>query len=467
MVNTVIGELYNSFSKEQLKALDQYIQTSNWQYSETIVNCHSCFRDYASQGILAELNKEIIFLHVYGEDSFNDAKLRFLLNRLAEAIREFVIYASDKAENVFTEKVWIDFLLDKRLRKNIQYNLDKKEIPASVEYKFLQRYFKSQEVNVHSFAFTKDIKLQFESIVELMKEAELFSDLVFIRNYCSIISFSNVYRSIPIELPAEKLQEIKNKHREEVHPEFLIYLDLLDLLIHKTDANYYYKYKKDLFDHLEIWNDDEKVNFLASLLNFTTNQINSGKTEFVEEQYQLFILFGERGIFDIKGYVNDGRVNNVIFIYLRKKEFAKAEEFVKKYSVMLPNQTKESCLHFNLARIHFEKMNYKQSLRELLKVDFSQDHGYSLNSKLLLLKNYYELKESDAFDSLCSSFKEFVRKNKIISDTNKLFLLNFIKMTKRLYEAPANKKKKLLKELELATQIAEKNWLLEKCKLTK
>jgi hypothetical protein len=86
-----------------------------------------------------------------------------------------------------------------------------------------------------------------------------------------------------------------------------------------------------------------------------------------------------------------------------------------------------------------------------------------LNSKLLLLKNYYELKESDAFDSLCSSFKEFVRKNKIISDTNKLFLLNFIKMTKRLYEAPANKKKKLLKELELATQIAEKNWLLEKC----
>ena len=112
-------------------------------------------------------------------------------------------------------------------------------------------------------------------------------------------------------------------------------------------------------------------------------------------------------------------------------------------------------------------MNYKQSLRELLKVDFSQDHGYSLNSKLLLLKNYYELNESDAFDSLCSSFKEFVRKNKIVSDTYKLFLLNFIKMTKRLYEAPVNKKKKLLKELELATQIAEKNWLLEKCKLTK
>jgi hypothetical protein len=73
---------------------------------------------------------------------------------------------------------------------------------------------------------------------------------------------------------------------------------------------------------------------------------------------------------------------------LRKKQYDKATNFVQKYIAQLPYENQDSCLHFNLARIHFEKMNYKQSLRELLKVDFSQDHGYSLNSKLLLLKNY-------------------------------------------------------------------------------
>ena len=39
---------------------------------------------------------------------------------------------------------------------------------------------------------------------------------------------------------------------------------------------------------------------------------------------------------------------------------------------------------------------------------------YSINSKLLLLKNYYELRESDAFASLITSFKEYIKKNKIL-----------------------------------------------------
>ncbi|MBL7790137.1 MAG: hypothetical protein JNL75_09955 [Chitinophagales bacterium] len=464
MLNTVIGELYASFSESELKTLDIYLSTSHWQYSDTVIKCHNCLMHYRLRNELELLDKQLIFLAVYDDELYNDSKLRFLLNRLVEAIREFVISLEDKKGNVFLEKVWIDFLLDRKVKKNIQYNLEKKEIPSSVEYKFLQRYFKSQELNVNSFAFTKDVKQQFESIAHLMKNAELFSDLVFIKNYCSLISFSNVYRSIPVDLPTEKLVEIKNKHWELDHPEFLIYLNLLDLLINKNEPAYYYKYKNDLFQYLEIWNAEEKVNFLASLLNFTTNQINSGKVEFIDEQYELFTLFEERSIFDIKGYINAGRINNVVFIYLRKKQFKKAEDFIKKYTSSLPELTKESCRHFNLARIRFENAKYKESLNELLKVDFGHDAFYSLNSKLLLLKNYFELKESDAFDSLCSSFKEFIRKNKVVSDSYKTNYLNFIKMIRRIYQASPAKIKKLKKELELATQIAEKAWLLEKCK---
>jgi hypothetical protein len=463
MVNTVIGELYSAFSESELKSLDIYLSASHWQYSDTVMKCHSCLMQAKVEHELENLDKAIIFRSVYEDETYNDSKLRFLLTRLVEAIREFVISSQDRKGNVFIEKVWIDFLLDKKVKKNIQYNLDKKEIPASVEYKFLQRYFKSQEVNVNSFAFSKDVKLQFDSIADLMKNAELFSDLVFIKNYCSLISFSNVYRSIPIELPTLKLVEIKNKHWENDHPEFLVYLDLLDLLINKNSPEYYYKYKKDLFEHFEIWNEEEKINFLVSLLNFTTFQINSGLSEYIEEQFELFKLFEERKIFEIKGYINASRINNVVFIYLRMKEFKKAEDFIKKYSALLSDQTKESCLHFNIARIRFENGRYKDSLNELLKVDFTHDAFYSLNSKLLLLKNYFELKESDAFDSLCSSFKEFIRKNKVISESVKSNLTNYVKFIRRIYQAPPAKMKKLSKELAEATQIAEKAWLLEKC----
>lgn len=467
MNNTVIGELYISFSEAELKALDIFLSTSHWQYSDTVMKCHACIMYARLNSELEQLDKKLIFVSVYEDEVYNDSKLRFLLNRLAEAIREFVISLEDKKGNVFLEKVWIDFLLDRKVKKNIQYNLEKKEIPTSVEYKFLQRYFKGQEININSFNFKKDVEVQFESITNLMKSAELFSDLVFIKNYCSLISFSNVYRSIPIELPVHKLLEIKDKNWEKDHPEFLIYLNLLDLLVNKDELQYYFTFKQNLFEYLSIWNEEEKINFLVYLLNFTSLQINSGKAEFIDEQYELFTLFEERGIFDINGYINAGRINNVVFIYLRKKQFKKAEDFIKKYSSMLPIQTKESCRHFNLARIRFENGKYKESLSELLKVDFGHDAFYSVNSKILLLKNYFELKESDAFDSLCSSFKEFIRKNKVISNNYKINCLNLIKMTRRIYQASPSKLKKLVTELESATQIAEKAWLLDKCNLLK
>lgn len=463
MTNTVLGEIYYSLTTQELKLLDQYISTSNWQYSDTIVKCHEFFQFHRLNNSLDSLNKEEIFKYIYEEEKHNDSKLRFLFNRLIEAIREFVLIYHNKLDNVFTEKVWIDFIIEKKLRKNIQYNLDKKNISTASEYRFLNRFFKSQELNTFSANFSTDIKARFESFTDLMQNAELFNDLVFIKNYCSLISFTNVYQSIPFELPESKLVEIKSKNWELKHPEFLVYLSLIDLLIHKNETKFYYIYKKVLFDNFDIWIDDEKVNFIVYLLNYTTQQINKGQAEFIDEQFNLFNLFEDINIFELKSYINPGRINNVVFIYLRKKEFEKATNFVAKYVDLLPEEMQDSCRHFNLARIYFENLKYKESLRELLQVDFGQDAFYSLNSKIILLKNYYELKESDAFDSLCSSFKEFIRKNKVVSENYKLSYLNFIKTIKKLYGATPKKVKKLGEEIQLNKQLAEKNWLMEKC----
>ena len=61
-----------------------------------------------------ELDKEIIFKSIYDDEEYNDSKLRFVLNRLGLAIKEFVVHAEIIKENVFTEKVWVDFLLKKK-----------------------------------------------------------------------------------------------------------------------------------------------------------------------------------------------------------------------------------------------------------------------------------------------------------------------------------------------------------------
>lgn len=462
MKQTVIGEIYYSLSSKELRQLDVFLSTSRWQYSETIIRCHEYFCIHTTNNSWEAMNKALLFEQVYGEEEFNDGKLRFVLTRLLEALKEWKITEEINKNNVFVEKIWIDFIVEKKLRKNILYSIEKPDKASSSEYRYLERYFKSQENSIFQYLYSKDVKQQYHSIVQSMKDAELFADLVFIKNYFSLLNFSNIYQSVADELPQQKLDEIKEKAWDKIYPEFEIYQNLLELLTHRDDSDYYYRYKTSLFANFDIWNEEEKVNFLVALLNYTTNQINRGNTTFIDEQYELFEYFEANDIFKIKSYINTGRINNVVFIYLRKREFKKAELFLKKYSEFLLENQRESCFHFNISRIYFENNRFKDSLKELLKVDFGHDSWYSVNSKLLLLKNYFELKETDAFASLCISFKEYVKKNKVISDSHKISLSNFIKIIRKIYDANPNKLKKLRKDLEESKQIAEKAWLLGK-----
>lgn len=461
MTHTVIGEIYTSFTKKELKGLDKYIHTSQWQNSDTIVKAHECIAHYTSKDKLDKLDKEKIFSYVYEGETYSDTKLRFTLNRLLIAIREYIVVDKFENNSIFTQKIWMDFLIEKRLKKNIQYSLENDASKTNSDYNFLFKYFKSQEQNIYETSFTKDVTARYDSFLNIMKSAETFSDLVFIRNYCSLIAFTNLYKSMPFELPIAKFNEIKNKAWENELPEFAVYMSLIDLLVHNS-SEYYYIYKKTLFDNFDIWVEEEKVNLLAYLLNFSIGQINKGDTSYIDEQFELFNTFEDQGIFSFNTFINTTRINNVVHIYLRKKEFERAERFVTKYVHILDSELADSCQYFNLARIKFEKSTYKESLRDLLKVDFGKDTFYSMNSKVLLLKNYYELRESDAFDSLCVSFKEYIRRNKVISETYKQSYINFIKMVEKIYGTTRHKAVGLKEELEKSTQIAEKNWLLEK-----
>ncbi len=460
MKDTILGEIYNSLTKEELKKLNKYIRHSEWRESETIVKCHELYYYSIKEKKELEFNKKELFDYIYPGEKYTDNKLRFTQNRLLNAIKQFTVNYEFEKENVFTNKIWMDFLIDRRLKKNLQYHNQENNFVSQSEYRYLNDFFKSQEESLLSFQYPKEQAKQYTTIQNVINKAQLFSDLVFIRNFCSLISFSLTFKAIPVELPIDKLEKIRERTDIELYPEFRVYLAAIDLLI-KKDEESYFSYKKKLFETLENWEEQEKINLLIYLLNYTTQQLNQGKQEYLDEQYNLFLEFEKRKIFQIKNYINHTRINNVVIIYLRKKEFEKAENFLNSHINLLDENLRSSCLHFNIARIKFEKKSYKECLRDLLFIDFSKDAFYSFNSKILLLKSYYELNESDALDSLIVSFKEFTKKNKIVSETYKQNCLSFLSLTKKLYASTDTALNTILKSIE-TTATVEKIWLFEK-----
>ena len=461
MKQSVIGEIYSTWSKMELKKLNKFITTSHWSRSETIVHCHQCLAAYAAKDKLDDLNKEVLFQSTYPHDDYNDSKLRFTLNRLLEAIKEFILLEENEKKNIHSEKIWMDFIQNKKLKKNILYNIENEFTPANSLDRYLFSYYKSFIEGSYQFQFSSNVEVKFNSLISMSKKAAQFSDYVFLRQYCLLITFSNIYKSSELQIAESKFVEIKENASYMALPEFQTYIALIEML-HSTQHEDYFQYKDLVFKNLALWDNEDKINFISFLLNYSTAQINKGHVKFIDEQYELFLIFEEQNIFNIPNYINNTKINNVIHIFLRKKDYERAEDFIKRYAEMLGKDTIDSCRHFNLARIRFEKSLYKDSLRELLQVDFGRDAFYSINSKVLLLKNYYELRESDAFASLITSFKEYIKKNKIVSETHKTSILNYLRIVDKIYAVTSGKVKKLEEEIKNHTQIVEKNWLLDK-----
>ena len=106
----------------------------------------------------------------------------------------------------------------------------------------------------------------------------------------------------------------------------------------------------------------------------------------------------------------------------------------------------------------------------LHNVEFS-DTTYHLGAKIIQIKSYYELHETDALYSLVDAFAIYLRRNKQISDYIKQANQHFLRFVKKLYQLKEQKlfspktaiQTQLLslhKELQNTSPLANKDWLL-------
>jgi len=93
---------------------------------------------------------------------------------------------------------------------------------------------------------------------------------------------------------------------------------------------------------------------------------------------------------------------------------------------------------------------------------------YALNSKVLIMAAYYELKETDALDSLIASFKMYLRRSKLISDIKTERFLNYIRFVEQLTKIWQGNKNatqqldSLAEKMKATPNTVNIKWLMEK-----
>lgn len=252
----------------------------------------------------------------------------------------------------------------------------------------------------------------------------------------------------------------KSEHRELAL--IKLYL-LIGQLLRQNKESDYHQLKSILYQ-IEGLAEVELLEAFSYAINYTIQQANQGKTEYLSELFDLYKNCLERGLLFEKGYLSGANYKNMVTVGLRNGEHNWVKHFIADYRKKLRPSERENAYTYNLAKYHFTTANYDKALPLLQTVEY-QDVFYNLDSKNMLLKIYYENQELESLYSLLESFSVFLRRNKQLSSYHKLINQNLIRFVKKLIRIPRGEKQKLeslQNSINESKQVADIVWLLKK-----
>ena len=250
------------------------------------------------------------------------------------------------------------------------------------------------------------------------------------------------------------------------------YFHIYQMLGDKENSEtHYQEVRKLLKEHSVLFTNEENYTLYGYVQNYVTAQLNAGKSEYLDEIFQIYQEMLKKKAFLFNGYLDASVYKNIVTVGLRLRQFEWVRNFLEEYRGYLHPSHQNPAYHSNVAAWHYARKEYSKALRELLMTDLI-DVYYHLNVRQMQLKIYFEQKENEALNSLIDAFSSYLKRNKQISESKKEGfgnLVRFIRKAARLrqrgftlnQEAFEQQKDNLLEEIQTTPNLPIRSWLQE------
>lgn len=472
--------ILNKFSFKELIRFEEFLCSPYFnKIKAAIVLFHYLKKGYPfiNEEYISRAN---ISLHVYSESEVNDIKVRKLISQFYMLIKKFLLYESLRKNYAANELISIKYLEDTDLDRFLPK-----------VYSELQKYFNKNKlknkdhynnlIDLKRNKYLRNVKKELKVDGNLIRSGYRNVDhLYLIRKleiYYDSLTLNTDLSDSPDELISLKsvLDHISSRrdHYKKNHP--ILYFKYLGVKLKSTMDDQYEQelltcFKKDIMKYDE----DFSFSYYSFLENFYYK-----KTGERGDYYKRKLI----GIFDdiyVKGlYVKSGSLRypkmlsrnylRVVQMAFSLKEFEWAEKFIHRSKSALFPVNADEIYKLSLARLHFEKNDYKNSLLYLNKVVYKDSYCY-INSKFLLARIYFEDGKYSSVESIVKSLQKQLSRNKKLSRFENIHIKKFIYYIPRLLKViKADEKNKgylasvLRKKLDDENEhIAFKNWYYEK-----
>jgi len=268
------------------------------------------------------------------------------------------------------------------------------------------------------------------------------------------------------------LQEIRhNPDQYRPEPAVFIYYSLYQML-REEESTYYFQALESIRQHRQAFNRAELITMYNYLMNFCIARINRNDGRFLQELFTLYKLQLSDDLLLEDGYLSEWDYKNIVTTAIRLGDLEWAGSFIDGYRETLLPASMDNAYRFNKASYHYAAGEYEKVLALLTKVEYS-DLRYSLGTRALLMRTYYDLDEYDALHALTESFRQYLQRNQLMSDIRRLGYYNLFRLTRKTAllrtRLPYLRRDKIQRELvkireevDATEEVFNRSWLLEK-----
>lgn len=472
---TVLKEL----TDKELKSFQTWLAADVFNKSKTIRDFYGLILPFAPnfdhKKVAIKLNKEALFKVIFKNELYNNLKINNLISDTYQLLCDFLAYQNFQKSRNLSRLCLMDELYQKGLYKNVEQEgkkFEQEQEKLSIrnasfyfdEYLF---YKQKDALFLSKPNRTADVNLQLKN-----DRLDLFYFATKLKIACDMTSRNAVIQANYESLFLEELlsQYEKNPSQYLDFPSITVYYQVLQMLRNSDETKFYFQLKTLLANNLDKFPNEELRTLYDYARNYCIRKINSGETAYYQEILNLYEFLLDKKIIFQNGYLTEWDYKNIITVGLRLETYEWTENFIKTYKNSLPEAVRENAFVFNLASFYYKTQAYKKSLQLLHTVKFT-DSTYPLGAKIIQLKSYYELKETEPFYALTDAFQIYVKRNRQLSDYRKTAYLNLIKITKKIYKLREQKgfiansiwqnRYDKLKEKIDNQRIANKDWIWE------
>lgn len=455
-----LEEILHSFSQNERIQFEDFLGFPKSKNTQQLLKLYkTLLKDLSAN---RQTDNRILFKAVFS-GRFDDKKIRYAKTELTRKAERFLCM-----RELDEQPGLKDHLLGVVLKK--------REMPKNYSSHYNSIIEKNQNTDADSFLYSylyNHTHLEASRIFEkrgntgnlgqVLRNLDYFFLAKKLQLSCEITNLRNVHSNDEQVLFLNETVDFiaKNQHRL---PAYVLVYHKIFLTLHEPEIELHFKELRDLVKRHETeFSLSELREMYQYIMNYCIKKINLGSTDYQHVLFESYKEALKNKALLSEGFLPQWDYKNIVTISIRVKDLKWGYSFIHEYKDSLRKNEKSNAYTYNLAYWYFHNNEKNKALSLIRDVQFT-DLYYQLDTRVLLLKIYYEQDEQDTLLYHLAAFKTFLSRNKLISTYQRTIYSNLVRYCRILATKGSDSAEmnKLKAEIESKRQVADIQWLLGK-----